>query len=103
MTAPNGFPSDMDPFALDTGTAERLVAGSLDASDAPPEYRAVAQTLQALRQPPDSAELAGAPETVERITTTIVVARRARPEPRPKRPPHARASSQLPSPRSSSL
>jgi hypothetical protein len=87
MTPPNGFPSDMDPFALDTGTAERLVAGSLDPSDAPPEYRGVAQTLEALRQPPDSAELAGAPETVERITTAIVVARRARPEPRPKRPP----------------
>jgi hypothetical protein len=87
MTAPNGFPADMDPFALDTGTAERLVAGSLDAGDAPPEYRGVAQTLQALRQPADSAELAGAPETVERIAAAVVVARRARPEPRPKRPP----------------
>jgi hypothetical protein len=87
MTAPNGFPADMDPFALDTGTAERLVAGSLDAGDAPPEYRGVSQTLEALRQPPDSAELAGAPETVERIAAAVVVARRARPEPRPKRSP----------------
>jgi hypothetical protein len=87
MTAPNGFPADMDPFALDTGTAERLVAGSLDAGDAPPEYRGVAQTLEALRQPADSAELAGAPETVERIAAAVVVARRARPEPRPKRSP----------------
>ena len=90
MTAPNGFPADMDPFALDTGTAERLVAGSLDAGDAPPEYRGVAQTLQALRQPADSAELAGAPETVERIAAAVVVARHARPEPRPKRSPAPR-------------
>jgi hypothetical protein len=77
----------MDRFALDTGTAERLVAGSLDASDAPPEYRAVAQTLQALRQPADSAELAGRAETVDQIAAAIVVARRTRPEPRPKRSP----------------
>jgi hypothetical protein len=87
MRAPNGSPSEMNPFVLDTGTAERLVAGSLDTSDAPPEYRAVAQTLQALRQPADSAELAGGAETVEQITAAIVVARRTRPEPRPKRSP----------------
>ena len=52
-----------------------------------PNTARVAQTLQALRQPPDSAELAGAPETVERIAAAIVVARRARQEPRPKRSP----------------
>lgn len=87
MRVPNGSPSDMNRFALDTGTAERLVAGSLDASDAPPEYRAVAQKLQALRQPADSAELAGGAETVDQIAAAIVVARRTPLEPRPKRSP----------------
>ena len=77
----------MDPFALDTGTAERLVAGSLDAGDAPPEYHAVARTLQALRQPPDSAELAGAPE--EASVAARVAALKAQPvsELPPRKPP----------------
>jgi hypothetical protein len=77
----------MNPFALDPGTAERLLAGSLDPGDAPPEYRAVAHTLQALRQPADSAELARRAETVEQIGAAIVVARRTRPQLRPKRSP----------------
>ena len=67
MSGRNGFPGDMDPFALDAGTAERLLTGVVDAGDAPPEYRAVATTLQALREPPDSSELVGEPDAVDRI------------------------------------
>ncbi len=66
MTARDGFPRDMDRFALDAGTAERLVAGAVDVADAPPAYRGVARTLQALREAPDSPELFGEPAAVER-------------------------------------
>ncbi len=85
MTAPSGFPRDMDRFALDTSTAERLLAGSVDAADAPPEYRGVATTLGALRGPPDSTELDDAPVAVERIVAAVVLARRDRPAPRSRR------------------
>jgi hypothetical protein len=60
-----------DPLALDAHTAERLVAGSLGAADAPPEYRTVANTLRALRQPADVNELSGESAAVERIAVTI--------------------------------
>ena len=36
MRPRNGFPSGMDRFALDAGTAERLVSGAVDVGDAPP-------------------------------------------------------------------
>lgn len=78
MSAGNGFPGDMDPFALDAGTAERLLTGVVDAGDAPPEYRAVATTLHALREPPDSSELACETDAVNRIARAIVLERRPR-------------------------
>jgi len=75
MTPPVGTPSGMEPFALDPGTAERLVAGAVDAGDAPPEYRAVARVLHALRSAPDDVdgvEWAGETEAVERIAAVVV-------------------------------
>jgi hypothetical protein len=84
MTPGDGF-LGMDRFALDTGTAERLVTGAVDVGDAPPEYRAVAVTLQALREPPESLELAGDPAVVERIAAMVVAERAACGAPRPRR------------------
>jgi hypothetical protein len=72
MTAPDGFPPEMDPFALDAGTAERLLTGAVDVGDAPPQYRAVAATLSALRKRPDGGELIGAPVAAERIAAAVV-------------------------------
>jgi hypothetical protein len=77
MSADDGFPEDMDLLALDAGTAERLVTGAVDVADAPPEYRAVARTLQALREAPDGSELAGMSDAVDRIAGAVVLERRA--------------------------
>jgi hypothetical protein len=85
MTAPDGFPPDTDPFALDAGTAERLVTGAVDVDDAPPQYRAVAATLSALRNPPESSELVGAPAAAERIAAAVVSERAVRPARRSRR------------------
>ena len=79
MTARDGFPREMDPFALDPGTSEGLVTGVVDAGDAPPEYRAVARTLHGLREFPESAEATDDPAAVERIAAAVVLERRARP------------------------
>lgn len=83
----------MEPFALDADTAERLVAGAVDAGDAPPEYRDVARVLHALRSVPDSAQRSGEPAAVERIVAAVVVPRRARRPPRVRR--KARFSSRI--------
>jgi len=53
-----------DPLDLDEGTAERLLAGTLDPADAPPAYAAVAQVLTAAAAPPRPEELAGEAETL---------------------------------------
>jgi hypothetical protein len=78
MTAENGFSRDMDRLALDAGTAERLVTGAVEVSDAPPAYRGVARTLQALREAPDGLELFGEPAAVERIAAAVVLERPSR-------------------------
>jgi len=75
----------MDRFALDAGTAEGLVTGSVDVGDAPPEYRAVAAVLQALREPPESWELVGGPAIAGRIAAAVVAARTERAATRPRR------------------
>jgi hypothetical protein len=62
----------MDPFALDAGTAERLVRGAVDAGDAPPEYRAVARVLRALRSAPDGVEWANETGAIEKIAAAVV-------------------------------
>jgi hypothetical protein len=85
MTARDGFPGDMDPFALDAGTAERLVMGAVDVADAPPEYRAVAGMLQTLRRAPYRRELAGERAAVEQIAAAVVLERQARPVRRSRR------------------
>jgi hypothetical protein len=92
MTPSVGFPDAMDPFALDPGTAERLVTGAIDAGDAPPKYRAVARTLQALRSSPESSERAGEPAAVERIVAAVVVVQRPRPTRSARRARHAQRS-----------
>jgi hypothetical protein len=78
MTARDGFPRHMDPFALDAQTAERLVTGAVDVGDAPPQYQGVATAFQALREAPDSSELLGASAVVDRIAAAIALERRAR-------------------------
>jgi hypothetical protein len=78
MTARDGFSRDMDRFALDAGTAERLVTGAVDVADAPPAYRGVARTLQALREAPDRPEPFGEPAAVERIEAAVLLERRTR-------------------------
>jgi hypothetical protein len=85
MSGRDGFRGDMDPFALDAGTAERLVTGAVDAADAPPEYRAVAGTLQALRRAPERWELAGGRAAVEQIAAAVALERQFRPVRRSRR------------------
>jgi len=75
----------MDPFALDAGTAERLVTGAADVGDAPPGYQDVARTLEALRTVPESWELADEPAAVARIGAAVVVRQRPRPMRRVRR------------------
>ena len=83
MTPPVGIPSEMDPFALDPGTAERLVTGAVDVGDAPPEYRTVARVLNALRPASEDVESAAQPAAVGRIAAAVVV--RPRPQRRARR------------------
>ena len=78
MTAGSGFPAGMDRFALDAGTAERLVTGAVDVADAPPEYQDVAAVFLALREPPESWELVGGPAVAERIAAAVTVTRTER-------------------------
>ncbi len=86
MTPPSGLSSGMDPFALDTGTAQRLLTGAVDAGDAPPEYRAVARVLHELRSAPDVEEWAGEPAAVETIAAAVVVRRHPQSTRRARRP-----------------
>jgi hypothetical protein len=91
MTAGDGFPSGMDPFALDPGTTERLVTGAVDVGDAPPQYRAVAATLSALREPPHPDELLGGPAAAKQIAAVVLRERAVGAARRSRRPtPRAR-------------
>jgi hypothetical protein len=85
MTARDGFSRDMDRFALDAGTAERLVTGAVDVADAPPAYRGVARTLQALREASDNTELFDEPAAVEQIAAAVALEQRASAAPRSRR------------------
>jgi len=58
---------DRDPLALDQGTADRLLAGTLDPADAPPAYAGVAKVLAAAAAPPRADELAGEAEALARF------------------------------------
>jgi hypothetical protein len=79
MSPADGFPSEMrrfldrfdaDPLALDEGTAERLLTGSLAPADAPPGYAVVAQVLRAAGGPPEL-ELVGEAEMVGLLATVV--------------------------------
>jgi hypothetical protein len=85
MTAGNGFPSGMDRFALDAGTADRLLTGTVDVADAPPQYRGVAATLSALREPADLGELVSAPAAAEEIAAVVLRERTISAAHRPRR------------------
>jgi hypothetical protein len=72
---------DRDPLALDQGTADRLLAGTLDPADAPPAYAGVARVLAAAAGPPQPGELAGEAEAVARFAAAAAAGssrRRAR-------------------------
>lgn len=84
MTSPDGFSSDMSHFAFDDAAAERLMVGSVDMFDTPPQYRAVARVLRALREAPDRGQLDGERDAVEQIAAAVMLERKARPI-RPRR------------------
>jgi hypothetical protein len=72
---------DRDPLALDQGTADRLLAGTLDPADAPPAYAEVARVLATVAGPPQPGELAGEAEAVARFAAAAAAGtsrRRAR-------------------------
>jgi hypothetical protein len=92
MTARNGLHDDMDRFALDAGTAERLLTGAVEIDDAPPSYRSVVRVLNALRADPDGAELAGGPPEVDGIASAVVLEPRA---PAARHPGRRRARARL--------
>ena len=60
------------PWALDDQTAERLLHGSMDPADAPPEYRDVARALLDLSGAPNRMELADQEQWVDQITAVII-------------------------------
>jgi hypothetical protein len=58
---------DADPLALDEETVERLLAGDLSPSQAPPAYAQVAALLAAAAAKPTPDELAGRPEVLAEL------------------------------------
>jgi hypothetical protein len=58
------------PPSVDDETADRLVAGRLDAADAPPGYAAVARLVAAATAPATTEELADEPAAVARFAAT---------------------------------
>jgi hypothetical protein len=78
MRAPDGFPHQVDPFAIDPVTAEGLLRGAVDVGDAPPEYRAVTRLFELLCEAPGSAELLGRTAAVDWISAAVLVERRPR-------------------------
>ena len=64
MTFWSDMDSEMQLLPLDTDTADRLLAGSVDAEDAPPGYGRVVRLLEAASAEASSEELAREPETV---------------------------------------
>lgn len=78
MTSRDGYSRDMSRFVPDARSVERLVAGSVDSADAPALRRAVAVRLQALRDPPETCELAGERDAVEQIAAVVLLERQYR-------------------------
>ena len=81
MSAENGSSGEMeenltrsnpnDPFALDDGTAERLLRGLMTVDDAPRRYRGVAAVMTALAAPPTTRELSGEREALPAISRRV--------------------------------
>ena len=68
-----------DPLALDEGSAERLLTGSLDPDDAPPGYAGVTELLRAAGGPAQPHELSGEAELVSALAAAMRQPSRARP------------------------
>ena len=64
MTFWSDMDSEMQPLPLDPDTADRLLAGSVAAGDAPPGYGRVVRLLEAASAEASCEELAREPETV---------------------------------------
>jgi hypothetical protein len=60
-----------DALALDDGTANRLLTGSLPVDDAPPAHRATAHAVAALTAPPRPHELAAQRAEVTRLSREL--------------------------------
>jgi len=67
---------DADPLALDEETVERLLAGDLSPSQAPPAYAQVAALLAAAAAEPTPDELAGRPEVLAELRAATRTPRR---------------------------
>jgi len=73
MTASGDWEEDMERFALDPDTADRLLSGSLDPEDAPHRYGEVASLLRIAAGPTSGAldgEAAAVPAVVEAIRSS---------------------------------
>lgn len=71
MSLWDDFDPDMHPVALDTDTADRLLAGAIAPADAPPGYADVARLLEAVSDEAVPEELDREAETV-RIVAAVV-------------------------------
>jgi hypothetical protein len=65
------FDCEMHPVAMDTDTADRLLAGAIAPADAPPGYAEVARLLQALTAEATLDELARETETVDTVAAAL--------------------------------
>jgi hypothetical protein len=82
--------TDPDPLALDEETVERLLAGDLPPSQAPPGYAQVAALLAATAAPPTPEELAGQAEVLAELRAVTRTRRAGAHTRRAARPPRRR-------------
>jgi len=71
MSLWDDFESEMHPVALDSDTADRLLAGAIAPPDAPPGYADVARVLRAVSAEAIPEELAGETETVGIVAAVV--------------------------------
>jgi hypothetical protein len=82
--------TDPDPLALDEETVERLLAGDLPPSQAPPGYARVAALLAATAAPPTPEELSGQAEVLAELRAVTRTRRAGAHTRRAARPPRRR-------------
>jgi hypothetical protein len=82
--------TDPDPLALDEETVERLLAGDLPPSQAPPGYAQVAALLAATAAPPTPEELSGQAEVLAELRAVTRTRRAGAHTRRAARPPRRR-------------